>query len=102
MSEIQGVGCFGPIAEHYRHGGKHLHGNAVAITLLDTSLRVPYVVSDLAEYAITDHHPRTTRLVMLQSRKAAVAVFRIEVRPLARQNVSVNVDFHSRNCRAIR
>jgi len=36
---------------------------------------------------------------MIQSHKTAVAVFRIEVRPVARQNVGVEIDFHWRNCR---
>src|SRR5437870_4211948 len=98
--EIEGIGWFCPITEHHRHGREHLHGNAVAVTILDTALRVPYVVGDLAKHAIANHHPRAAWLVMIKTNESAVAVLCVEVGPVARQNVSVNVDLHRRNCRA--
>src|SRR6266567_8118693 len=92
--EIEGVGWFCPITEHHRHSREHLHGNAVAVAFLDTPLRVPYVVSDLAEDAIANHHPRAARLIMIKTNESAVAVLCVEVGPVARQNVSVDVDLH--------
>src|SRR5213594_1297479 len=92
--EIEGIGWFCPITEHHRHGREHLHGNAVAVTILDTALRVPYVVGDLAKHAIANHHPRAAWLVMIKTNESAVAVLCVEVRPLSRQNVCVNVDLH--------
>src|SRR6266571_6644149 len=92
--KIEGIGWFCPIAEHHRHGREHLHGNAVAVTFLDTALRVPYVVGDLAKHAIANHHPRAAWLVMIKTNESAVAVLCVEVGPVARQNVSVDVDLH--------
>src|SRR6266568_1125881 len=92
--KIEGIGWFCPIAEHHRHSGEHLHGNAVALAFLDTPLRLPYVVGDLAKDAIANHHSRAAGLVMIQPDESAVAVFRVEVRPVARQNVGVEVDLH--------
>jgi hypothetical protein len=31
---------------------------------------------------------------MIQSHKTAVAIFGIQIRPIARQNVGVQIDFH--------
>jgi len=92
--KIEAVRCFRPIAEHHRHSREHLHGNAVAVAFFDTPLWIPYVVDDLAEDAIANHHPRAAWLVMIQPNESAVPVFRVEVRPLARQNVRVDVDLH--------
>src|SRR5207247_2333042 len=61
---------------------------------IDTPLRLPYVVGDLAKDAIANHHLRAAGLVMIQPDESAVAVFRVEVRPVARQNMGVEVDLH--------
>ena len=37
---------------------------------------------------------------MIKPNESAVTVFCVEVRPFARQNVSVQVDLHAWNCRA--
>ena len=37
---------------------------------------------------------------MIKPDESAVAVFRVEVRPVARQNVGMKVDLHASNCRA--
>src|SRR5438128_1590987 len=92
--KIESVGWFRPIAKHHRHGGKHLHGNAVAIALLNTALRVPDVVSDFAENTVANHHPRAAWLIVLEPDKAAIAVFRVQIRPIAWENVGVDVDLH--------
>ena len=47
--EIERVGRLRPIAEHHRHGRKHLHRNARAVAFLDPARRVPDVVGDLAK-----------------------------------------------------
>ena len=94
--KIEGIGWFCPIAEHHRHGREHLHGNAVAVAFLDTALRVPYVVGDLAKHAIANHHPRAAWLVMIKTNESAVAVLCVEVGPVARQNMSVNIDLQEK------
>src|SRR5439155_15043415 len=52
-----------------------------------------------AEDAITDHHPRAAWFIVIQPNESAVAIFRVEIRPVMRQNVCVQVDFHE-ICRA--
>ena len=37
---------------------------------------------------------------MIKPDESAVAVFRVEVRPVARQNMGMKVDLHASNCRA--
>ena len=92
--KIERVRRFRPIAEHHRHGRKHLHRNAVAVAFFDAPLRIPDVVGDLAKDAVADHHPRAARLVVFQPNESAVAVFRVEVGPVARENVRVQIDLH--------
>ncbi len=92
--EIERIGRLRPIAEHHRHGREHLHRNAGAIAFLDASHGIPDVIGNLAKDAIADHHPRTARLVMIQPNESAVAILRVEVRPLPRENVRVQVDLH--------
>ena len=85
---------FRPVAKHYRHGREHLHGNACAVALLNATLGVPHVIGYLAKDAITDHHPRAAWLVMIEPDESTVAVFGIEIGPVARQNMCVQIDFH--------
>src|SRR5438132_3607593 len=92
--KIEGIGRLCPIAEHYRHSREHLHGNFCTIAVVDAAFRVPDAVCDFAKDAIADHHPGAARFVMIEPHKPAVAVLRIEIGPLAGQNVSVNVDLH--------
>src|SRR5437762_9598193 len=65
--KIEAVRCFRPIAEHHRHSREHLHGNAVAVAFFDTPLWIPYVVDDLAEDAIANHHRSEEHTSELQS-----------------------------------
>jgi len=37
---------------------------------------------------------------MIKPDESAVTVFRVEVRPVARQNVGMKIDLHAWNCRA--
>ena len=48
----------------------------------------------LAEDTVPDHHASAARLVMIKPDESAVTVFRVEVRPVARQNMGVQIDFH--------
>ena len=98
--KIERVGGFRPIAEHDGHRREHLHGDAGPIHFFEAARRLPDIVGDLAEDAIADHHPRATRLVMLQPNESRVAVFRVEIGPLAREDVGVEIDLHRSNCRA--
>ena len=96
LGKIESIGWFCPIAEHHRNGREHLQGNAVAVAFLDASLRIPHVVGDLAKDTMANHHSRAARLIVIKSNESAVAVLRIEIWPLARQNVGVDVDLHLR------
>ena len=62
--------------------------------LLDPTLRVPHVIGDFAKNAVADHHSRAAWLVVIKPDEAAVAIFRIKIGPVARQNVCVQIDFH--------
>ena len=85
-----------PITEHHRHGREHLHRNFLAIAVFDAVLRIPNIIGDLAKNAFADHHPRATRLVMIEPNEPAVAVFLVEVRPLARKDVGVQIDLQGK------
>jgi hypothetical protein len=63
--KIERVGWLRPIAEHHRHGGKHLHRNSRVIALLYATRRIPHIVSDLAKNALANHHPRAAGLVVI-------------------------------------
>src|SRR5207253_11470056 len=93
--KIEGIGWFCPITEHHRHSREHLHRNPVAVAFLDPALRVPHVVGDRAKQAVADHHARATRLIVIKTDESAIAVLRIEVRPVARKNMCVNVYPHA-------
>ncbi len=56
--------------------------------------RIPDVVGDLAKDAVANHHPRATWLVVIEPDESRVAVFRVEIGPIARKNVGVEVDLH--------
>ena len=58
---------------------------------------IPDIVGDLAKDAVADHHPRAARLIVIEPNEPAVAVFRVEVRPVVREDVRVQVDLHARN-----
>src|SRR6266566_3970493 len=98
--KIERVGWLRPIAEHHRHGRKHLHRNSRVVALLDATFGIPHIVGDLAKNALADHHPRAARLVVIQPNESAVAVFRVEVRPVAWEDVRMEVDLHE-NCRRL-
>src|SRR5439155_9866242 len=53
-------------------------------------------IVDFPKQTVTDHHSRTARLVMIDPDETPVTVFRVKVRPVARQNVSVQVDLQSK------
>ena len=92
--KVERVGWLRPITEHDRDGRKHLQRNSVAVALLDATLGIPHIVGDLAKDAVAHHHPRAARFVVLEPDEAAVAVFRVEIGPIARQDVRVQIDLH--------
>jgi hypothetical protein len=96
--KVERIGWLRPITEHDWDGRKHLHRNSVAVAVLDATLRVPDGVGDLTKDAVADHHPRATWLVVIEPNESGVAVFRVEVRPIARENVRVQVDLHESRC----
>ena len=55
--EVEGVRRLGPVAEHDRHGGEHLHVHAVAVALLESARRRPAVVSNFPEKLSVHQHP---------------------------------------------
>src|ERR1041385_4696338 len=92
--KVQRVRRFCPIAEHDRHGGKDLHGDAGSTHFFDAPRWFPNVVRDFTKDAIADHHSRAARLVMFQSDESRITVLRVEIGPLAREDVSVEIDLH--------
>jgi hypothetical protein len=58
------------------------------------AFRVPHVVGDLAKDAVANHHPRATWLVMIEPDESRVAVSGVEIGPVARENVRVEIDLH--------
>src|SRR5206468_10827225 len=93
---------FGPVTEHHRHRRKDLHRNASAIHIFQAAFGVPNVVGDLAEHTIANHHARAAFVTVLQSDESRVTVLFVQVRPVARQNVSMEVDLHSKEKNAQR
>src|SRR5438105_3907990 len=73
---------------------KHLHGNFFAIHFFEPLFRVPHIVCDLTKDAVANHHPRTTWFVVIKPDESWVAISGIQVRPVARKDVGVQVDFH--------
>ena len=71
-----------------------MHGNTIAVALLDPALGIPHVVGDLSKDALAHHHPRTAWLVMIKANESGIAVFRIKIGPIVRENVRVQVDLH--------
>ena len=92
--EIESVARFCPIAEHDRHRGKDLHGDAGLVHFFEATGWFPNVIGNFPKDALADHHSRAAWLVMLQPNESGVAVLRVEVGPLARKNVSVEIDLH--------
>src|SRR5258708_38890661 len=82
------------IAEHHRHGRKPLYGNFFAIHFFKPLFRVPHIVCDLAKDAVANHHPRTTWFVVIEPDESRVAISGIQVRPVARKDVCVEIYFH--------
>ena len=100
--KIERIGWFRPIAEHHRHGGKHLHRHANAVTFLNAAFRIPHIVGDFAKDAIANHHPGAARLVVVEPNEPAVAVFGVEIEPIVRKDVRVQIDLHlneGRDCK---
>ena len=69
---------------------------AGSIHFFDPPRRLPNVVGYFAKGAVANHHPGATRPVMIEPDEPAVAVFRVEVWPFARQDVGMQVDLHWR------
>src|SRR4029077_17752387 len=94
--KIERISRFCPVAEHHRNCGKDLHRDILTINLFHSARWFPYVVADFAKQPVADHHSRAARLIMIEPHKTAVAVFRVEVRPVARQNVGVQINLQSK------
>ena len=92
--KIERVVWFRPVTEHHRHGREGLHRNAAAIHFLDPPFRFPNVVFDFPKEAITNHHARAAFIAVLEPNESRITKLFVQVRPGARQNVGVDVDFH--------
>jgi len=96
--KIERVGRFRPIAEHHRHGGEDLHRHSGPLAVFDSARRFPDIVRDLAKGAIADHHPGAARCMVLHPNEPGITVFRVQIRPLPWQDVSMQIDFHVLRC----
>ena len=83
-----------PITEHDRNSGQRLHRNTTRIHFLDAALGIPNVVGDLPKHPIADHHSRAALVAVFEANETWITKLFVQIRPLARQNVGVNVDFH--------
>jgi hypothetical protein len=92
LGEIVRVVGAGPVAEHDRNRGQHLHPHAVAIALLQPADGVPAVVADFPEGPAVDYHARPAGLVVLESHEPAVAVPFPKIGPVLRKDVGMQVD----------
>src|SRR5580658_9446527 len=82
----------GPVAEHHRHRGQHLHLYAVSIAFLEAGRAIPAVGLDLPEEgAVVLHHARATGTMMVQVDEAAVAVTLLKAGPGLRQYMCMDV-----------
>ena len=68
----------------------------VLVALFDPALWVPDVIGDLTKNAVADHHPRATRLIMVEPNESAVTILGVEIGPIAREDVGVQIDLHVR------
>ena len=80
LRQVVGVCGPGPVTEHDRNRGEHLHVHLVLVTLGNTQLRVPAVGFDLAEGLAVEQHPGAAGPVMVQLDEAAIAVTLLEIR----------------------
>src|SRR5262245_33269840 len=92
--QVVSVLRLGPVTAHHRHSGKHLHGDTVPVAILQTTARVPAVVFDLAEEFAVDHHAGAAGTDVFHLHEAARAVAFTQVRPVAWQDVRVQIDLH--------
>src|SRR5205823_14814023 len=79
-----------------RNCRKELHRNASAIHIFQPAFGVPNVVGDFAEHTMANHHARAAFVTVLQSDESRVTVLFVQVRPVTRQNVSMEIDLHSK------
>src|SRR6266496_1363340 len=94
--KIERVLRFGPVAEHHRHSREDLHRNPGAIHVFQAAFGIPNVVGDLTEHTLANHHARAAFVTVLQSDESRITVLFVQVRPVTRQNVSMEVDLHSK------
>ena len=94
--KVEGVGRPGPITEHDRHGRKHLHRNPVPIHFLDAMAGVPGVGLYFAEEVIALHHPRAAGVAVFEADETGIAVFRVKIGPVPREDVGVEIDLQGK------
>jgi len=92
--KIERILRFGPIAKHHRYRREDLHRNSGAIHIFKAAFGIPNVLGDFAEHTIANHHARTAFVTVLQPDESRVTVLFVQVRPVTRQNVSMEIDLH--------
>src|SRR5215203_4467700 len=94
LSDFSPVSGFRPVAEHHRHGRKHLNVYAELIALEYPFLRIPAVLANLSKkMAVVLYHASTARPVMFQLDESTVTESIFPFRNFLRQDMSVDVDF---------
>ncbi len=90
--------CHGAlIRKQHRRSREYLHLDTVAVHLTQTNVRIPAGGIDVSEKAIADHDLGFARLGVLDPRPVGRAVASREVRPVAREEMIVDVnDWHLR------
>ena len=91
--DIQRIFRPGPIIEHHRDGGEHLHIHPAAVALLHSPPGIPAVILDFAKKMVILHHPGTAGFVMVQLDKSPVTKLLLPYRHLLRDDMGMNIDF---------
>jgi len=91
--EVRRIGRFGPVIEHDGHGRQNLHADVGLLTVGNADIRIPAVRLDFPEQFAVLHHTGTARTMVLELNEAAVAVALLQVRPIFRKDMRVNVYF---------
>jgi hypothetical protein len=70
--------------------------NAGTLHVFETAFRIPGVGLHFAKDAIAFHHPRAANIAMLEPNETGVAVFLVQIGPVAREDVGVEIDLQGK------
>ena len=92
FGQVCRVGRLCPVAEHDWHSRENLYVDAGTVAVRDPHTRIPAIRFDIPKQFAVLQHARTARAVMFELDEATVTVAFLQVGPILRQDVRVNVD----------